>query len=144
MAGHRRGHLRGGAATGGRPRRRGRGRDRHNLEQSFPAGEFDLVSAQFLHFWKEFDREKILRRAAEAVAPGGVLLIEGHLDHGPFRHDHGDQEVRFPTPDEVIAALTLDDGWEVLKAEVHPRDQTGPDGEPAVRTDATVKLRRSR
>jgi 2-polyprenyl-3-methyl-5-hydroxy-6-metoxy-1,4-benzoquinol methylase len=39
---------------------------RHDLEQSFPAGEFDLISAQFLHFWEEFDREKILRRAAGA------------------------------------------------------------------------------
>jgi SAM-dependent methyltransferase len=114
---------------------------RHNLEESFPAGEFDLISAQFLHFWKEFDREKILRRAADAVAPGGVLLIEGHMDHGPFHH--GDHEVHFPAPEEVIGALALGDGWEVLKAEIHARRQTGPDGNPAVRTDATVKLRRS-
>jgi SAM-dependent methyltransferase len=113
---------------------------RHNLEHTFPDGEFDLVSAQFLHSWKDFDRDKILRRAAEAVAPGGVLLIEGHMDHGPF--PHGDHEVRFPTPDEVIAALRLGDGWEILTKEIHPRQQTGPDGKPATRTDSTVKLRR--
>jgi SAM-dependent methyltransferase len=113
---------------------------RHNLEHTFPAGEFDLVSAQFLHSWKDFDRDKILRRAAEAVAPGGVLLIEGHMDHGPF--PHGDHEVRFPTPDEVIAALRLGDGWEILTKGIHPRQQTGPDGKPATRTDSTVKLRR--
>jgi SAM-dependent methyltransferase len=115
---------------------------RHDLSQTFPAGTFDLVSVQFLHFWEDFDREKILRKAAEAVAPGGVLLIEGHMDHGPFRHE-GHHEIHFPTPDEVIASLALDDGWETLKAEIHPRFQLGPDGEDAVRTDATVKLRRS-
>jgi SAM-dependent methyltransferase len=116
---------------------------RHDLEQTFPAGEFDLVSAQFLHFWEEFDREKILRRAAEAVAPGGILLIEGHMDHGPFRHEgHAGHHPRFPTPDEVIAALELGDNWETLTAVVHPREQIGPDGDNHTRTDSTVKLRR--
>ncbi len=113
---------------------------RHNLEETFPAGAWDLVSVQFLHSWKEFDRETILRRAAAAVAPGGVLLIEGHMDHGPFAH--GDHEVHFPTPDEVIASLDLGDGWAVLTRDVHPRDQKDADGNPIVRTDATVKLRR--
>jgi SAM-dependent methyltransferase len=113
----------------------------HDLEKTFPSGEFDLISCQFLHFWKEFDREAILRRAAGSVAPGGILLIEGHMDHGPFAHGH---DVHFPTPDEVVAALRLGDDWDVLKAEVHPRQQTGPDGDQHTRTDSTVKLRRSR
>ncbi|MEU4236976.1 class I SAM-dependent methyltransferase [Actinoplanes sp. NPDC026619] len=117
---------------------------RHNLEQTFPDGEFDLVSAQFLHFWAEFDREKILRRAAGSVAPGGVLLIEGHMDHGPFAHgDNEGKEIHFPTPDEVIAALDLGDGWEVLTKAIHPRQQKGPDGDLITRTDSTVKLRRN-
>jgi SAM-dependent methyltransferase len=122
---------------------------RHDLEQTFPAGEFDLVSAQFLHFWEEFDREKILRRAADSVAVGGILLIEGHMDHGPFRyeghgvgHGHEQQHLHFPTPDEVINALALGDDWEVLTATVHPREQKGPDGDNHTRTDSTVKLRR--
>jgi SAM-dependent methyltransferase len=115
----------------------------HDLSQTFPEGTFDLISAQFLHFWGEFDREKILRRAVDSVAPGGILLIEGHMDHGPFRDGGGhEHHVHFPTPDEVIAALDLGDGWEVLKAEVHPREQVGPDKEMHTRTDSTVKLRR--
>jgi SAM-dependent methyltransferase len=113
-----------------------------DLATSFPAGTFDLVSAQFLHSWGDLPREKILHTAAASVAPGGVLLIEGHSDAGPFEHDHGD--VHFPTPDEVVADLQLADGeWEVLLAAEHPRDQTGPDGIPAVRTDSTVMVRRA-
>jgi SAM-dependent methyltransferase len=117
---------------------------RHDLAKTFPDGEYDLVSAQFLHFWGKFDREGILRRAAAAVAPGGVLLIEGHLDHGPFRHHGGEDqpEIHFPTPEEVIAALDLGDGWTVLTARIHPRLQKGPDGDLVERTDSTVKLRR--
>jgi SAM-dependent methyltransferase len=117
----------------------------HDLTRTFPEGSFDLVSAQFLHFWEDFERDKILRRAADAVAPGGILLIEGHLDHGPFHAEaaaHGHADQHFPTPDEVIASLALADGWEVLTRSVHPREQVGPDQELHQRTDSTVKLRR--
>jgi SAM-dependent methyltransferase len=115
-----------------------------DLATSFPDGMFDLVSAQFLHSWGDLPREKILRAAAATVAPGGVLLIEGHMDAGPFAHDHDHGDVRFPTPGEVVADLQLPDGeWEILLAAEHPRDQTGPDGAPAVRTDSTVMVRRT-
>jgi SAM-dependent methyltransferase len=116
--------------------------EHHNLEKTFPSGTYDLVTAQFLHFWEDFPREKILRSAAEHVAPGGTLLVEGHMDPGPFHHDHGHSEKRFPSPDEVIGSLELDDTWEIQTNQVHPRTQTGPDGNPATRTDSTVKLRR--
>jgi SAM-dependent methyltransferase len=113
-----------------------------DLAESFPDGTYDLVSAQFLHSWGDLPRAKILRAAAAAVAPGGILLIEGHLDHGPFPHE-GHADVTFPAPDEVVADLELTPGeWEVLVSEAHERAQTGPDGRPAVRTDSTVKIRR--
>ncbi|MET0415157.1 MAG: class I SAM-dependent methyltransferase [Actinoplanes sp.] len=110
-----------------------------DLSTSFPPGVYDLVSAQFLYSWGDLDRDKVLRQAAEAVAPGGVLLIGGHQDHGPFGHGDG---VHFASTDEVIAALDLDDTWEVLVQREHPRQQTGPDGEQHTRTDSTIKLRR--
>ncbi|MEV8371517.1 methyltransferase domain-containing protein [Kribbella sp. NPDC056861] len=114
----------------------------HELGKSFPEGTFDLVSAQFLHSTVDLPREEILRTAAEAVAPGGVLLIEGHLDW-PDAAKHGDHpDVHFPTPDEVIADLGLtDDRWEILVSRAHEREQL-IDGKPLTRRDGTVKARR--
>jgi SAM-dependent methyltransferase len=114
-----------------------------DLSADFPAGTFDLVSAQFLHSPGDLPRERILRSAARAVNPGGVLLIEGHSDFGAYAHRHEGSDLHFPSPDEVIAALDLADGeWEVLVREAHERSQLGPEGEPTVRTDTTVKIRR--
>ena len=73
-------------------------------------------------------------RAASAVAPGGILLIEGHMDDPHHPHD----DLVLQTPAEVVAALELGEGWEVLLAEEHPREHNGRQ-----RTDSTVKLRRA-
>ncbi|MBA4860818.1 class I SAM-dependent methyltransferase [Streptomyces sp. PSKA54] len=114
----------------------------HDLAASFPDGAFDLVSAQFLHSPVEMPREKILRNAATAVAPGGVLLIEGHGGFPAWEHNHH-PDLHFPTPDEVIDDLGLRDGqWEVLLSEEHERIQNDPDGRPTTRIDNTVKARR--
>ncbi|MDJ0385777.1 class I SAM-dependent methyltransferase [Streptomyces sp. G-G2] len=115
---------------------------RHDLTESFPAGEFDLVSACFLHSFGDFPRERILRTAARAVAPGGVLLIVGHAGWAHWQ-ENVHPEVRFPTPDEVVAELELPEGaWEVLLAGEHERAQDQPDGRPGTRTDNAVKVRR--
>lgn len=116
---------------------------RHELGVSFPSGSYDLVSAQFLHTRSGADREQILRAAAAAVAPGGILLIEGHQDFGPFGMSPEIGHIDFPEPDQVVAGLRLAPGeWEVLLSETHDREQQGPDGRPAHRTDSTVKIRR--
>ncbi|MEU4222708.1 class I SAM-dependent methyltransferase [Nonomuraea sp. NPDC026600] len=115
---------------------------RHDLAASFPGGVFDLISAQFLHSHGNLPREKILQAAAAAVAPGGVLLVVGHAGFPPWEHDHH-HDLSFPTPDEVLEALELEEGrWEVLLSEEHERSQTGPDGQAIVRTDSALKVRR--
>ncbi len=115
---------------------------RHDLGESFPEGTYDLVSAQFLHSYGEMPREKILRSAASAVAPGGVLLIVGHSGF-PSWEENPHPDVHFPTPEEVLESLDLPDGkWEVQICEEHDRSQTSPDGRPGHRTDNTVKVRR--
>ncbi|MCX5399969.1 bifunctional 2-polyprenyl-6-hydroxyphenol methylase/3-demethylubiquinol 3-O-methyltransferase UbiG [Streptomyces sp. NBC_00102] len=115
----------------------------HDLGASFPDGEFDLVSAQFLHSMADLPRERILRRAAAAVAPGGILLVVGHAGF-PHWEANPDPSVRFPTPDEVLASLEPAPGeWEVLLSGEHERVQNDPDGNPTTRTDNALKVRRA-
>ncbi|MEW2544555.1 FAD-dependent oxidoreductase [Streptomyces sp. NPDC047002] len=113
----------------------------HDLGTTFPEGAFDLVSAQFLHSEGDLPREEILRRAAAAVAPGGVLLITGHSGGAPWEHGHAG--VVLPSPAEVLAELRLEEGaWKVERCEEHERVQTAPDGTRVTRTDNTVRVRR--
>lgn len=118
---------------------------RHVLGETFPEGSFDLVSAQFLHSYGDFPRERILRRAAGAVAPGGVLFIVGHAGWAPWQEAAGDvdTDVHFATPDEVLAGLRLEEGaWDVLRADEHERVQEDAEGNEAKRTDNAVLVRR--
>lgn len=115
---------------------------RHDLAESFPDGAFDLVCAQFLHSPVDMPRGAILRSAAAAVVPGGVLLVVGHAGW-PSWHAHPDLEVHFPAPDEVYQDLGLaPDTWELLVSERHEQEMNDPEGRPATRTDNTLKVRR--
>ena len=115
-----------------------------NLAEDFPAGSFDLVSAQFLHSMVHLDRDPIFAAAAGAVVPGGRLLI---VDHGapppwadPAAHDHV-----FLGVEEVLDSIDLGDGpWERVRVEAVDRDAVGPDGQQAVLTDNVIVLRRVR
>ena len=116
--------------------------ERHDLSDTFPAGTFDLISAQFLHSTVRLERPQILRRAAGAVAPGGLLVIVDHAAAPPFAkkvpHDHP-----FPSPQEVLADLDLPAAqWDRLRVEQVDRDGTGPDGEPFTWCDNVMVLRR--
>ncbi len=114
----------------------------HDLGVSFPAGRFDLVSAHYLHSPGEMPREQILRAAAAAVAPGGILLVVGHSGH-PTWEEHSHHHPHLPLPQEVLTSLDLAESeWEVLRCEEHERIQSGPDGRPGPRTDNTLKVRR--
>ncbi|MGE3286477.1 MAG: class I SAM-dependent methyltransferase [Pseudonocardia sp.] len=124
--------------------------ERHDLDVTFPAGEFDLVSAQFLQSPIPFGREEVLRRATGAVAPGGVLLVVAHAEPPPWawRHEHAEGVTPhapvFPTPGGDLAALRLGEGWTVLRAETAGREATGPDGETGELVDSVVLVRRDR
>lgn len=99
-------------------------------------GDYDLVSAQYLHPPTERFAE-MLRILGAVVRPGGRLLFVGHhpddLATG-LRSGHGHPELLF-TPERVVAALTED--WDVRTAEAQTREVSGPDG-PVVVTDTVV------
>ncbi|MFC4120854.1 bifunctional NAD(P)/FAD-dependent oxidoreductase/class I SAM-dependent methyltransferase [Nonomuraea zeae] len=115
---------------------------RHDLGVSFPEGEFELVSACYLHSLGDMPRDRILRAAAAAVVPGGVLLVVGHAGW-PAGAEVPHPGVHFPTPQEVLDALELPEGeWEVLRAEEFERTYVDPDGREGTRPDNVLKLRR--
>lgn len=114
-----------------------------DLDEPLPPGPFDLVSAQFLHSPVAFDRDAVLRRAAELVAPGGSLVVVGHAS-GPSWAGAGasHHDVSLPSAAEVVDALALGDGWTLVRTEHVERPSTGPDGQVGTVEDSVVVARR--
>ena len=98
---------------------------------------FDLVLILYLHMSSE-GRRLVLERAADAVAPGGTLILVGHdlLNLTEGVGGPSDPDLLF-TPDDVVAELP---GLEIAKAERLLRDVDGHD-RPAI--DALVRARRA-
>lgn len=116
--------------------------ERHDLSESFPDGSFDLVSAQYLHSPVRLERDPVLRRAAASVNPGGVLLIVDHAAPPPWMRHDDNHHHDFPSAEEVIASLQLDEpGWHRERVEKAERETTGPDGQPATLVDNIIVLR---
>ena len=109
-----------------------------------PAGAlFDLVTASYLQSWPaEIPRAAILRAATAFVAREGHLLVTAHA--APPHPDLPPEmrSYRFPTPEGDLAALGLDDTWEVRTAEVRTRTATTPDGVAHEVLDSVVLVRR--
>jgi SAM-dependent methyltransferase len=109
------------------------------LEWSPPARRYDLVTMLYLQL-PSSERRAALRRAAEAVRPGGTLLVVGHDSlnltegwAGPWQPD-----VLF-TPDDIVADLA---GFDVERAaRVRRRVEDGGAIHEAI--DALVRARRS-
>ncbi|MER5550988.1 class I SAM-dependent methyltransferase [Streptomyces sp. NPDC002793] len=116
---------------------------RHDLAETFPDGTYDLVTATYFHTPIALSRAQVLRRAARAVSSGGLLIVIEHASVAPWSWQAG-QDVRFPTPDEVIASLQLTDAWRVERSDAPQRIATGPQGRTATVTDNIVAVRRTR
>jgi SAM-dependent methyltransferase len=115
----------------------------HDLSMTFPEGTFDLVTAQFFHspVAPAEERGDTLRRALEAVAPGGRLLVGGHsgwptwMTEPPFAFG-------FPTNDDVLESLRLDAGWEVEVSDRVEVEHIGPEGQVGTRADIVLRVHR--
>jgi SAM-dependent methyltransferase len=100
---------------------------------------FELVAVLYLQL-PAAERQAVLARAAEAVAPGGTLLVVGH-DLQNLNGGYGgpqDPSVLF-TPDEIAAELP---GLDIEKAERVLRPVATEDGEVQA-IDALVRARRA-
>ena len=80
--------------------------ERHDLTATFPHGEVDVISAQYLLSPVEFDRPPMFARAAAAVRAGGMLLIVDHASVPPW--SWADPDTVFPTPEQTLGSIGLD------------------------------------
>ena len=112
----------------------------HDLEIGFPSGKYDLVSAQYLQSPLDFQRQKVLRKAAAAVATDGRLIIVEHAAAPPWS-EHRDHT--FPTARETFDSLELDTAkWHVESLGSPERQTTGPAGTPATIKDNVILIKR--
>lgn len=115
----------------------------HDLSATFPDGSFDLVSACYLQSPVELPRERVLRKAAAAVAPDGRLVIVAH-SAAPTWAEAG-KHPWMPSADETLASLELDDElWTLETKREITRPATSPTGEEGTRADIALRLRRRR
>jgi SAM-dependent methyltransferase len=117
--------------------------ERHELGRSFPDGTYDLVSAAFLHSPVELPRQDVVRSAAEAVAPGGLLVVLGHAGAPSWALPEHVAHAHFPTPQEVLDVLRLPaQAWRTERLELVERTATGPQGQTGHLEDSLVVVRR--
>ncbi|MDO9377521.1 MAG: class I SAM-dependent methyltransferase [Nocardioidaceae bacterium] len=117
----------------------------HDLGETFPSGTYDLVSAAFFHSPPEavLDRTTVLRRAADAVAPGGTLLIVGHASGPSWMGPHPMFDL-LPTTARLLDDLALDPQvWTVDLEDLVTTDHTGPEGQTGTRADNVLRVRRT-
>jgi SAM-dependent methyltransferase len=110
-----------------------------------PSSAYDLVTTHYTH--PAMPQLDFYDRIAAWVAPGGTLLVIGHMDHGDHGHRDGDgQGGQPPSAASVTAAditARLDPAaWTVVTAEESHRTVTGPGGRPATLHDTVVRAQR--
>ncbi len=106
-----------------------------------PVGRFDLVTAHYLHAaWS--DRARMFAGLAAAVAPGGTLLVVGHLlgDDRVHGSHHAHDPGAMYTAEDVAAELAPGE-WDVV-TETRERDPHAAEGTGNHAPDTVLVARR--
>ncbi len=102
-----------------------------------PDGRFDLVTTHYAH--PAMPQLDFYDRIAGWVAPGGTLLIVGHL-HSPGGQGHGHRPAAEASVTAEAVAARLDAAeWRVAVAEERHRALTGHDGRRVELQDVVVR-----
>lgn len=99
---------------------------------------FDLVTTHYLHV-PDYGMVEVTKRLAEAVAPGGHLLVVGHAPSEFFAHLGTSQRTAMLLAEDLMTGLP--EGFDVLVAEQRPRTMTR-DGATFDVQDSTLFARR--
>lgn len=103
-----------------------------------PGRRFDLVTSAYAH--PALPHLDFYRRLATWVAPGGTLLIVGHLHTATARGEHPPAEAAVTIADVTASLAPL----RIETAEEHTRTINGPGGHGHVLRDAVVRATRPR
>jgi 2-polyprenyl-3-methyl-5-hydroxy-6-metoxy-1,4-benzoquinol methylase len=109
--------------------------------RTFAAGgrSYDLVTTHFLHP-PDSGMVEVTTRLAEAVAPGGHLLVVGHAPSEVFTHLAASHRRAMFHAEDLLPGLPH--GFDVLVAEQRPRTTTR-DGKTVNVHDSTLLARRT-
>ncbi|SOE00953.1 class I SAM-dependent methyltransferase [Blastococcus haudaquaticus] len=104
-----------------------------------PGERFDLVTTHYAH--PAMPQLDFYDRIAGWVAPGGTLLIVGHLHgHGAGGHEHGDHPPAEASVTAAAVTARLDRAeWDVATAEEAQRTLTGPGSREVTLHDVVVR-----
>lgn len=107
-----------------------------------PDTRFDLVTTHYAH--PAMPQLEFYERIAGWVAPGGTLLIVGHLHAAEpgGRHEHQPPAEAAATPEAITALLS--DEWQVVTAARRRRVVAGHGGRAVELDDVVVRARRER
>jgi SAM-dependent methyltransferase len=107
-----------------------------------PDRRFDLVTSHYAH--ASIPQLDLYDRLATWVAPGGTLLLAGHLDtRGSDPHHHAGQPPGHATVTAAAVTARLDpEVWRVVTADEGPRTVTDQEGRAVTLHDVVVRATR--
>lgn len=87
-------------------------------------GTFDLITVGYIHPEPD-ERDRAYAHLPALMSPGGHLLVVTHDPEHGLLGFAGPPAARLLSPDDILAALHLPNGQEVLIREVRAREQDG-------------------